>query len=75
MAMDDERLTEEEKKAIKSLMRLGKKWPKTLIVFGRGGTSLSIRKPDENGNYGYSMEVADVEGFSNDGGDGADEFD
>ena len=66
-------LTSEERLAIKSLERLGKRWPKTLLVFGSGGNSISVRKT-RDGGYGASCEVASVAGFPNDGGDGGDEF-
>ena len=67
-------LTDEEERAIRSLRRLGKKWPKSLLIFGGSGSELSIRKPDEAGSYGVQREVDSVEGFPNDGGDGGDEF-
>jgi hypothetical protein len=67
-------LTDEEKAAIKALKRLGKKWPKSLLIFGSGGSGLSIRKPRPDGGYGASTEVACAQGFPNDGGDGGDEF-
>lgn len=67
-------LTDEEKKAICALKRLGKKWPQSLVIFGSAGSGLSIRKPDENGVYGHQTEVACIDGFPNDGGDGGDNF-
>jgi len=66
-------LTEEEKKAIRSLERLGKKWPQSLLIFGSASSGLSIRKP-QGGSYGHQTEVASIAGFPNDGGDGGDEF-
>lgn len=67
-------LTEEEEKAIASLRRLGKRWPRTLLLFGGSGSAISVRKPDENGSYGIQREVDTVAGFPNDGGDGGDVF-
>lgn len=65
-------LTHEEQKAIKSLERLAKKWPQSLLLFA-GGTGLTVRKPI-NGIYDRSTVVANILGMPNDGGDGGDEF-
>jgi hypothetical protein len=70
----NEKLTDEEEKAIRALKRLGKKWPQSLLIFGSAGSGLSIRKPDENGSCGHQTEVASIDGFPNDGGDGGDKF-
>ena len=72
--MSDIELTDEEEKAIRALKRLGKKWPQSLLIFGGSQSGLSIRKPDENGSYGHQTEVACIDGFPNDGGDGGDNF-
>jgi hypothetical protein len=60
-----------ETAAIQSLMRLAKKWPKTLILFGGDGQSISVRKRAEDGSYFAQQEVASV-GIPSDGGDGGD---
>jgi hypothetical protein len=65
-------LTDEEEKAIRALRRLGKKWPKSLLIFGGSQAGLSIRKIDENGDYFHQTEVASIAGIPNDGGDGGD---
>lgn len=67
-------LTLEEKIAIQSLKKLGEKWPESLLIFAPGGSSLSVRKVRADGGYGISTEVAKAQGFSNDGGDGGDDF-
>lgn len=68
MTQEDQHLTEEEIRAIKSLERLAKKWPQSLLLFGCNG--ISIRK---NGS-GLQHEVAFVSGIPADGGDGGDKF-
>lgn len=61
-----------ETAAIQSLMRLAKKWPSTLILFGSTGSSISIRKRDpHDGSYFVQREVAHV-AIPSDGGDGGD---
>lgn len=67
--MDNE-LTEEEEKAIRSLQRLAKKWPKSLLVFASGSNDLSIRK----GGVFAQYEVDVVIGIPNEGGDGGDTY-
>lgn len=37
------RLTDEEKKAIRSLNRLAKKWPETLWIFSGGGNAVVLK--------------------------------
>lgn len=60
-----------ETAAIQSLMRLSKKWPNTLILFGGAGQSVSVRKRAADGNYFVDREVASV-AIPSDGGDGGD---
>ena len=60
-----------ETAAIQSLMRLAKKWPDTLILFGGAGQSVSVRKKAADGSYFIGQEVAIV-GIPSDGGDGGD---
>jgi hypothetical protein len=71
---DETKLTNAETAAVKALQRLGRKWPKTLMLFASGNT-LQVRKPDSSGNYDVQKVVAFVDGFPNDGGDGGDVFD
>ena len=69
-------LTDEEKKAIRALKSVAKKWPKSLWLFAHGG-SLSVLRKDENGqrvmtNSGgvdQDYVVDSVDGIENDGGD------
>lgn len=66
-------LTDEEDKAIQSLERLAKKFPKTLSLFSWNG-ALCVCKAhpdDENDDdYEYSMRVITaIPGIENDGGD------
>lgn len=60
-----------ERAAIRSLMRLAKNWPRTLILFGGAGDSISVRKRDDDGSYFVQREVASV-AIPSDGGDGGD---
>lgn len=73
-----EDFTEEERKAIKSLERLSKKWPKSLTLFSWSGTLVVFRTDDvrnqvgETGEAGYSLNdvpSVSIYGIPNDGGD------
>ena len=59
-------ITKEEQKAIASLERLAKKWPKTLKLFSHSG-SLVVEKLDPN--ICLPIRVASIVGIKNDGGD------
>lgn len=68
-------LNEEEKRAIRALKRLAKKWPETLWLFSASGELQVMRagpdgKPVTNSkgsmDQDYSVAVIDIE---NDGGD------
>lgn len=61
----DVMITLEEQKAIASLERLAKKWPKTLQLFSWSG-SLTILKKDNNMKW---ASITTVAGIPNDGGD------
>lgn len=69
-------LTLEETKAIKSLQRLAKKWPKSLWLYSASGT-LNVMKTNkkgehavvENGSIDPYYLVGHIQGISNDGGD------
>ena len=68
-----EMLTDEEDKAVKSLERLAKKFPKTLSLFSWSGT-LCVCKvhPDDefDNDYEYDVRVVTtITGIINDGGD------
>lgn len=68
-------LTAEERRAIDSLKRLAKKWPKSLWLFSASG-SLEVMRCDESGDHAMDGEgvdpryiVASIQGIPNDGGD------
>lgn len=75
--MDAENLTGEERRAIASLERLAKRWPRSLMLFSASGSLLVLR------NDGHSVErlgsrdaaeqyatiLASIDGIPNDGGD------
>jgi hypothetical protein len=58
-------ITIEEAKAIRSLQRLAKKWPKSIRIFSHAGT-LIVTKANSRG---IQATVAFLEGIPNDGGD------
>lgn len=57
-------LTEEERRAIASLKRVAKKWPKSLWLFAGEHRGLEIMKTDANGqravlrNYSFDPEYS-----------------
>lgn len=57
-------LTVEEQKAIKSLQRLAKKWPKSITLFSWSGSLVVFKEVD--GKLGV---VDTIRGIPNDGGD------
>lgn len=64
-------LTKEEMGAIKTLQRLGKRWPKSLWLYSASG-SLHVMRKDTEGNRTTEDQgfiVATIEGIENDGGD------
>lgn len=66
-------LTQDERRAIRSLERVAKTWPKSLLLFA-GGTGLTVRKPVPGKFYDDSFVVADIPGIPCDGGDGGVEY-
>lgn len=70
--MNEIEVTKEEQKAIASLERLAKKWPRSLQLFSWSG-SLCVFKVNKEG---VNCEVTNIGGIPNDGGDpDADEVD
>ena len=65
-------LTPDERRAINSLKRLAKRWPKSLMLFGGGG--LTVRKPEAGKLYDARYIVATIDGIPADGGDGGIEY-
>ena len=57
-------ITKEEQKAIKSLQRLAKSWPESLILFSWSGSLVVMREVSDR-----RADVASVHGIRNDGGD------
>jgi hypothetical protein len=71
---DDDEFTAEELAAIRSLERLGRKWPKTLALMSMNGTLLVIHTSDrsrvaETFAGDGEMLSASIPGITNDGGD------
>jgi hypothetical protein len=66
-------LTEEEMKAIRSLKRLARKFPKSLLLFSwSGNLCVCKRHPDDeiDDDYPYDYRViTTISGITNDGGD------
>lgn len=70
-------LTPEEKRAINALIRIGKKWPKSLWIYAGEGGSVSVLRKGADGEHAVtpvggvdqSYVVATVFGIENDGGD------
>jgi hypothetical protein len=60
----DIELTDAESKAIKSLERLSKKWPDTLILFSWSGALEIIKRQDEK-----FYRITHISGIPNEGGD------
>lgn len=75
IADNGEQATGEEARAIRSLQRLARRWPKTLKLISMDG-SLHVIHTDSEGlpEYGEDREVrqacilADIRGIPNDGG-------
>lgn len=69
-----EKLTEFEAKAVLSLQRLAKRWPKTLTLASMGGNLVVVHTNSDEFDYGSSLErqdavLADIYGIPNTGGD------
>ena len=58
-------LTKEEQKAIKSMQRLAKKWPKSLSLFSFSGSLIVCKYSDDM----IDCAVSSIDGIRNDGGD------
>ena len=72
----DFELTDEERRAVESLRRLGRRWPGTLWLFSASGSLCVMRKGADgttvmtsSGGVDPEYEVCRVEGIDNDGGD------
>lgn len=68
--------TPAERRAIRSLERLAKTWPKSLMLFSWSGSLCVIKKNedgstpmDDSGWMDQDRIVADICGIDNDGGD------
>lgn len=75
MTVEEEPLTQEEKRAIASLRRLAKNWPKTLWLFSASGSLVVMRYKDGqhatnwHGGMDQDYAVTIIQGIDNDGGD------
>lgn len=71
--MSSRDLTDEERKAVKSLERLAKKWPDTLMLFSWSGTLHVMLAEDVERAYmadrGYDDASITTIDIRNDGGD------
>jgi hypothetical protein len=73
--MADSCLTLDEARAIRSLERLAKRWPKSLMLFSHSGTLNVIKLDDEGGwslpggHHDGNAIVTTITGIQNDGGD------
>jgi hypothetical protein len=70
----DLELTAEEERAIRSLERLAKKWPPSLMLFGVSGSLLVRRVPGDGKGGGKRYTVTEIIGIQCDGGDGGDDY-
>jgi hypothetical protein len=70
--MRADKLTQAERLAIRSLERIARTWPKSLLLFASG--TLTVRKPVPGKFYGEEYIVATIGGIPNDGGDGGREY-
>lgn len=68
--------TNEERRAIATLKRLAKRWPKSLWLFSASGSLMVMRARQDgrhallsNGSVDQDYIVDQVNGISNDGGD------
>lgn len=66
--MDWDDLNASERRAIESLRKLAKRWPKTLYLFSNSGT-LEVHKADDGGAVCDATLVDNIYGIRNDGGD------
>ena len=71
---NDAALSDAERKAIMSLHRLAKRWPKTLTLVSMGGTLHVIRTGDSRFGAERNVERAEaviqtIDGIPSDGGD------
>lgn len=70
-------LTEEEKRAIRTLSRLANNWPESLILFSAGGSLNVVKVYDgemrtptlPSGGVDQDRVVASISGIPNEGGD------
>jgi hypothetical protein len=67
----DPPLTDEERRAIASLERLAKRWPRSLTLFSWSGTLCIVRSDADllNGGNPNDAIITTVEGIPNGGGD------
>ncbi|XKH58532.1 hypothetical protein LG293_15885 (plasmid) [Citricoccus nitrophenolicus] len=74
MVSDEPELTDAESKAIRSLQRLAKTWPRSLTVASMGGSLVVVHTNDDRFDSERTLErheaiLADISGIPNTGGD------
>lgn len=72
--MSGDELTDEERRAIASLQRLAKRWPKSLTLFSWSGSLVVYHTADKDQFVLGGVEANDlileaIDGIPNDGGD------
>lgn len=70
----NDELTEQERKAVASLKRLARKWPRSLTLASMGGALVIIRTGDSRFQEDGALErheaiIDDISGIPNTGGD------
>lgn len=65
----EEVFSPEEEKVIRTLVRLGEKWPDSLLLFSASGTLHVMKKDDYVANLFSNDRIATIPGITNDGGD------
>lgn len=74
MSAADERLTADERKAVKALERVAQQWPRSITLASMGGTLVVVHTGDPQFD-GWSSEersravLATIDGIPNTGGD------
>lgn len=69
MPRTDQDLTPVEKRAIATLKKLAKAWPKTLVLFSLSGTLVVMDYDDFQQRSSSAEWLASIQGIVNDGGD------
>ena len=65
--LDPEGLTEDEERAVRSLKRVAKRWPRSLMLYSRSGTLEVHHLTNQPCNEAEPLDT--IYGITNDGGD------